>query len=117
MQYKKQQLELGMEQPTGSKLGREYDTLLILAPCLSNFYSEYIMQNAVLHVLQAEIKIAGRNINNLRYEDGTIPMTEVNKNLKKKPIDEGKREEWEASLKLNIKKLRLWHPVPSLHAK
>ena len=84
MQYKKQQLELGMEQPTGSKLGREYDTLLILAPCLSNFYSEYIMQNAVLHVLQAGINIAGRNINNLIYEDGTIPMTEVNKNLKKK---------------------------------
>ena len=57
MQVKKQQLEPDMEQLTGSKLGL----------CLFNLYAEYIMWNARLNELQAGIKIAGRNINNLRY--------------------------------------------------
>ena len=46
----------------------------ILSPCLFNFYAEYIMRNAGLDEAQAGIKIAGRNINNLRYADDTIPM-------------------------------------------
>ena len=47
-----------------------------LSPCLFNFYAEYIMQNARLHEAQAGIKIAGRNINNLRYADDTTLMAE-----------------------------------------
>ena len=51
----------------------------ILSPCLCNFYAEYIMWNAKLDEAQAEIKIAGRNINNLRYADKTTLMAEAKK--------------------------------------
>ena len=72
MQIKKQQLELNTEQ-TGSKSGKEYVCqLYILSPCLFNFYAEYIIRNAGLEEAQAGIKIAGRNISNLRYADYTI---------------------------------------------
>ena len=54
----------------------------ILALCLFNLYAEYIMQNAGLHEAQAGIKIAGRNINNLRYGDDTILMEESEEELK-----------------------------------
>ena len=63
MQVRKQQLELGMEQQTAS-------------PCLFNLYAEYIMRNTGLEEAQAGIKVAGRNINNLRYADGTTLMAE-----------------------------------------
>ena len=71
MQVRKQQLELDMEKQTGSKLGKEYVKAVychgcILSPCLFNLYAEYIMRNAGLDEAQAGIKIAGRNINNLR---------------------------------------------------
>ena len=69
MQVRKQQLELDMEQQTGSKG-------CILSPCLFNFYTEYIMRNAGLEEAQAEIKIARGNINNLRYADDTTLMAE-----------------------------------------
>ena len=49
----------------------------ILSPCLFNLYAEYIMRNTVLEEAQAGIKIAGRNINNLRYADDTTLMAEV----------------------------------------
>ena len=52
----------------------------ILSPCLFNLYAEYIMRNAGLDEVQAQIKIAGRNINNLRYADGTILMAESEEN-------------------------------------
>ena len=54
----------------------------ILSPCLFNLYSEYIMRNAGLEEVQARIKIAGRNINNLRYADGTTLMAEREEELK-----------------------------------
>ena len=54
----------------------------ILSPCLFNFYAEYIMRNAGLEVTQARIKIAGRNINNLRYADDTTLMAESEEELK-----------------------------------
>ena len=54
----------------------------ILSPCLFNFYAEYNMQNARLDETQAGIKIAGRNINNLRYADGTTLMAESEEELK-----------------------------------
>ena len=63
MQVRKQQLEVDMEQHTGSKLGKEYVT------CLFNFPAEYIIRNARLDEAQSGIKISGRNINNLRYAD------------------------------------------------
>ena len=79
LQVKKQQLELDMEQQTGSKgtsLGKGVSQGCIMSPCLFNFYVEYIMWNARLVEAQAGIKIAGRNINNLRYADDTTLMTE-----------------------------------------
>ena len=54
----------------------------ILSPCLFNFYEEYIMQNSGLDEAQAEIKIAGRNVNNLRYTDDTTLMAESEEELK-----------------------------------
>ena len=58
--------EPNLEQWTGSKLWKDYDNA-VLSPCVSNLYAEYIMQNARLDEAQAEIKIAKRNSNNLRY--------------------------------------------------
>ena len=81
MQVKKQQLEPDMEQWTVSKLGKEYIKLYISA-CLLNLYAKYIMQNAGLDEAQAGIKIAGRNINNLRYADDTTLMAESEEQLK-----------------------------------
>ena len=76
MQIRKQQLELDMEQQTGSKSGKEYVKGCILSPCLSNLYVEYIVRFAGLDEAQIGIKIAGRNINNLRYTDDTTLMAE-----------------------------------------
>ena len=86
MQVKKQQLEQDMEQQTGSK-GVHQNWKL--SPCLFNFYAEYIMRNAGLDEAQAGIKIAGRNINNLRYADDTILMAKSEEELN--PLDEGER--------------------------
>ena len=63
----------------------------ILSPCLFNLYAEYIMQNARLDEAQAGIKIAGRNIKNLRYTDDTTFMAK--KHRTKEPLDESKRGE------------------------
>ena len=69
-----------MEQLICSRLRR--DTRLFIAPCLFNLYTEHIMQNAGLYGLQAEIKIARRNINNLRYADDTTRSAESKEELK-----------------------------------
>ena len=76
MQVKKEQLEWDMEQQTGSKSGKEYVKAVYCQPCLFNLYAEYIMWNAGLNEALAGIKIAGRNINNLRYVDGTTLTAE-----------------------------------------
>ena len=88
----------------------------ILSPCLFNLYAEYIMRNAGLEEAQAGIKIAGRNISNLRYADDTTLMTESEKELKSL-LMKVKVESEKFGLKLNIQKLRPWHLVPSLHGK
>ena len=64
------------------KIGKGVCQGCILSPCLINSYAEYIMQNAGLDETQAGIKIAGRNINNLRYTDDTTLMTESEEELK-----------------------------------
>ena len=75
------------------------------------------MRNARVDEAQAGIKIAGRNINNLRYADDTTLMAESEEELKNL-LMKVKEESEKAGLKLNIqKKLRSWHPVPSLHGK
>ena len=74
------------------------------------------MRNAGLEEVQAGIKIAGRNINNLRYADDTTLMAESKEELKSF-LMKVKEESEKAGLKLNIQKLRSWHPVPSLHGK
>ena len=81
MHDKKQQLEQDREQWTGSKLVKEY-VKAVLSPCLFTLNAEYIMQNARLDESQAGIKIAGRNINNLRYADDTTLMAESKEELK-----------------------------------
>ena len=81
LKIEKQQLELDMQQQTGSRWERS--TLgCVFSPCLFNLYAEYIMQNAGLDEAQAGIKIVGRNINNLRYADDTTLMTESEEELK-----------------------------------
>ena len=87
-----------------------------MSPCLFNLYAEYIKKNAGLEEAQAGIKIAGRNINNLIYADDTTFIEESEKELKS-PLMKVKEESEKACLKLNIKKLRSWHLVPSLHGK
>ena len=74
------------------------------------------MWSVGLDEAQAGIKIAGRNINNLRYADDTTVMVESEEELKSLLI-KVKEESEKAGLKLNIKKLRSWCPVPSLHGK
>ena len=64
----------------------------ILSLCLFNLYADYIMQNARLHKAQAGIKVARRNINNLRYTDDTTLMAESEEKLKN-PLDESERGE------------------------
>ena len=79
MQVRKQQLEMDMEQ---LQIGKGVHQGCILSPCLFNFYAEYIMRNAGLEEAQAGIKIARRNIKNLRYADDTTLMAESEEELK-----------------------------------
>ena len=76
MQIKKQQLEPDKEQQAGSKSGKEYIKTVYCHPAYLT-YMEYIMRNAGLDEAQAGIKIAGRNVNNLRYADDTTRMAET----------------------------------------
>ena len=115
MKVKKQQLELDMEQQTVSNCERVCQAC-ILSPCLFNLYAEDIMRNAGLEETQAGIKIAGRNINNLRYADGTTLMAESEEELKSL-LMKVKEESEKAGLKLNIQKTKIMALVPSLHVK
>ena len=74
------------------------------------------MRNAGLEEAQAGIKIAGGNINHLRYADDTTLMAESEEELRS-PLMKVKEESEKAGLKLTIPKLKSWHPVPSLHGK
>ena len=93
------------------QIGKEVCQGCILSPCLFNFYAEYIMRNAGLEEAQTGIKIAGRNINNLRYADDTTLMAESEKELKSllmKVKEEGEK----VGLKLNIQKTEIMASGP-----
>ena len=109
MQVRKQQLELDMEQQTGSKSGKEY--VSILSPCLFNLHVDYIMRNAGLDEAQAGIKIAGRNINNLRYADDTTLTAEIEEDLKSL-LMKVKEDSEKVGLKLNIQKTKIMASGP-----
>ena len=81
----------------------------ILSPCLFNLYTEYIMRNSGLEEAQAGIKIAGRNINNLRYADDTTLMAESEEELKSLVM---KEESEKVGLKLNIQKAKIMASGP-----
>ena len=88
----------------------------ILSPCLCNLYAEYIIRNAGLEEAQAGIKIARRNISNLRYADDTTLTAESEEELKSL-LMKLKEESEKVGLKLNIQKTKIMHLVPSLHGK
>ena len=87
------------------KIGKGVCQGCILSPCLFNFYAEYIMRNARLDEAQVGIKIAGRNINNLRYADDTILMAESEEELKNL-LMKVKEESGKVGLNLNIQKTK-----------
>ena len=93
-----------MEKWTGYKLGNS--TSSILSPCLFNGYEEYIMYNAGLDEAQAGIKIAGRNINNLRYANDTSLIAERKQELKNL-LMKMKEQSEKTGLKLNIQKVKI----------
>ena len=106
MKVKKQQLELDMEQQTGSKSGKEYiHQGCILSSGLFNLYAEYIMWNVEVDEAQAGLKIARRNINNFRYADDTTLMAE-SEDLKSL-LMKVKEESEKVGLKLNIQKTKI----------
>ena len=97
------------------QIGKGVHQGCLLSPCIFNIYTEYIMRNIELEEGQVGIKIAGSNINNLRYADNTTLMAESEE--LKSLLMKVKEESEKVGLKLNIRKQRSWHPVPSLHGK
>ena len=92
------------------QLGKEVCQGCILSPCLFNFYAEYIMRNAGLEEAQTGIKIAGKNINHLRYADDTTLMAESEE--LKRLLMKVKEDSEKASLKLNIQKTKIMASSP-----
>ena len=88
------------------QIGKGVGQSCILSPCLFNLYTEYIIRNAGLDEAQAGIKIAGRNVSNIRYVDDTTIMAESQEELKSL-LKKVKEENEKASLKLSIQKLRI----------
>ena len=86
-----------------------------MSPCLFNFYAEYIMRNARLNEAQAGVKIAERNINNIRYAGDTTLMAESEE--PKSLFLKVKEKSEKVGLKLNIQKIKITASGPSLHGK
>ena len=93
------------------QIGKEVHQGCILSPCSFNLYAEYIMRNAGLEEAQNGIKVAGRNINNLRYSDDTTLMAESEEELKSL-LMKVKEESEKVGLKLNIQKMKIMAPYP-----
>ena len=110
MQVRKQQLE--PERKTDwFQIGKEICQGCILSPCLFNLYAEYIIWNAWLAEAQAGIKVAGRNISDLRYTDDTTLMAESKEELKSllMKVEEKSKD---VGLKLNIQKMKIMASGP-----
>ena len=99
----------GHETTDWPRLGKGIHQGCILSPCLLNFYAEYIMRNSGMDEAQAGIKIARRNINNLRYADGITLMAENEEELKSLLM---KEESEKVGLKLNIQKTKIMASGP-----
>ena len=93
------------------QIGKGVHKGCILSPCLFNLYAEYIMRNARLGEAQTGIKIAGRNISNLRYTDDTILLAESEEELKGL-LMKVKEESEKIGIKLNIQKTKIMAPSP-----
>ena len=93
------------------KIGKGAHQCCILSPCLFNLYAEYIIRNAGLNEAQAGIKIARRNINNLRYADGTTLVAKIEEKLKSL-LMKVKEESEKVGLKLNIQKTKIMGSGP-----
>ena len=93
------------------QMGKGVHQGCILSPCLFNVYAEYIMRNAEVEGAQAGIKIAGRNLNNLRYADDTTLMAESEEELKSL-LMKVKEESEKIGLKLNIQKMKIMASSP-----
>ena len=93
------------------QIGKEVRQGCLLSSCLFNLYAEYIMRNAGVEETQAGIKIAGRNINNLRYADDTTLMAESEEELKSLLL-KVKEESEKVGLKLNIQKTKIMASGP-----
>ena len=93
------------------QIGKGVDQGCILSPCLFNLHAEYIMRNAGLKEAQVGIKIARRNVNNLRYADDTTPVAESEEELKSL-LMKVKEESEKAGLKLNIQKTKIMPSGP-----
>ena len=101
------------------QIGKGVHQGCILSPCLFNLYAEYIIRNARLDKALTGIKIARRNINNLRYANDNSLMAESEEKLRKLLMKMKQKSE-KSALELNIstfKKLKSWHLVPQLHGK
>ena len=94
------------------QIGKGVHQVCILSPCFFNLYAEYIMRNAGLEEAQAGIKIAGRNLNNLRYADDTTLLAESEEELKSL-LMKVKVESEKVGLKLNIQKTKIMASGPS----
>ena len=110
MQVKKQ-VKTGHGTTNWFKIGKEVHQGCILSPCFLNFYAKYIMQNSRLDEAQARIKIAGRNINKLRYSDDTSLMAQSKEELKSL-LMKVKEESEKVGLKLNIQKTKIMASSP-----
>ena len=93
------------------QIRKEVHQVCILSPCLFNLYAEYIMRNAGLDEAKAVFKIAGRNINNLKYADDTTLMAESEEELKSL-LMKMKEESEKVGLKLNIQKTKIMASGP-----
>ena len=111
MQVEKATVRTGHGTTDWFQIGKGVHQGCILSPYLFNFYAEYIMRNAGLEETQAGIKIAGRNINNLRYADDTTFMAESEEDLKSL-LRKVKEESAKAGLKLNIQKSKIMASGP-----
>ena len=116
MQVKKQQLELDREQQTGSKLGKKYVRAVGCHPAYLSYMQSTSWEMLGWKKPQAGTKIAGRNINNLRYADDTTLMTESEEELKNL-LMKVKEQSEKVGLKLNIQKTKIMAsgPITSWH--